>query len=232
MRHYYRPTAALALALAMFLAACSSSVSSTGNGSSSTSGGSSSATPTAVPTNTPASTNTPAPTNTPNKPTSFPVIDMAFCQRILTLAEVNQIENPVTPATSVEVGGYVPGEGGSCNFLWGPTKVDLFLIFQAYHSGSLDTIAKQAVSQQINGTQLTVTTDQPVSGVGDQALFLAGTASGNGITARGDIFYCVSGSVGFGLEAIDVYGGALKATSDAAVESEFQQLALLVVSRL
>ncbi len=213
---------AIALAVCMLLAACTSGGATSGN-TTNGKGGSTNGAPTA--------------TSQP-KPTTLPVIDLAFCQKALSIAQANQILSPVNPANTI-----VPtntSTGGSCNYDYATDRIDVFLFFEPYTGGSLTTIATDAANKSLPGA--TLTTDQSVSGLGDQALFLAGhgttTQDGVTITAKESVLYVVDGGVGFTVNN-DTYNSpftgtidSLGSSSDATIESEFEQIAQMVMAAL
>lgn len=153
---------------------------------------------------------------------------LAECQKLLSIAESNQILSPPNATTTI-----VPdngGDGGSCNYEYATHKITLFLIFQPYTGVPLSSLITEAESKNFAGA--TITTNQQVNGVGDQAWFLAGSISEGGFTARGDILYVVYGGVLFTVNYESQFGSALGSSVDATVESEFVHIATLVVSRL
>jgi hypothetical protein len=125
---------------------------------------------------------TPSPTATaaPTKPTSVPTITIALCEQMLSISQANQILNPPNPANTIVVDS--TSEGGSCNYEYAQFKIDVYLLFLPYKGGSSSDLAAAATSQSLPGVQ--ITTNQPVSGIGDQALFIAGNAASNGLTAQ------------------------------------------------
>ncbi|HUY77508.1 MAG TPA: hypothetical protein VMV29_12115 [Ktedonobacterales bacterium] len=208
------------LTCTLLLAACSSGGTTTG---SNTGGGSTNSTPTAT---------------AKSKPTSLPAITLAFCQSALTIAQANQILNPVNPVNNI-----IPdngGSGGSCSYEYAPVRVDVTLFFEQYTGGSLTTIANDALTANLKGGA--VTADQSVSGLGDQALFLAGNGSSNyngvPLTGKGDILYVVDGGVAFDVNNVTYSNpsigtiDSLGSVSDATIESEFEQIARGVMAAL
>ena len=204
------------LACTLLLAACSSG----GTTSGSTTNGS---------TNTPTVAATAKP-----KPSAVPQITLAFCQGAASIAQVNQILNPVNPANTI-----VPdngGTGGSCNYEYAATRIDVFVLFEPYTGGSLSTLATEAATADLKGG--TITSNQPVSGLGDQSLFLSGTGSdssnGVSITGKGYELYVVYGGVAFGVGNITYNGtiNSLGSVSDATILSEFEQIAQLFLAAL
>jgi hypothetical protein len=177
---------------------------------------------------------TPAPTGptaTPKpKPSVVPLTDLAFCQHILALTEVNQFMSPPTPADTI-----VPNNtanGGSCNYTIssrpGFSKFVLAVILQPWKGTT--PVSQQdletAVTQLAGMPGVTVTSDATVSGVGDQAAFLAVTTS-SPLLPKMDIFYVLYGRIFFTCNSFNP-----GSSPDATQQSDLQQCAQLVVSRL
>jgi hypothetical protein len=135
---------------------------------------------------------TTAPTATPKpKPTGVPKITAALCQQLMTVAEANQTMKPASPATTIRVDSTT--QGGSCNYEYSRFHTVVSVLFLPYQSAaSLDTIATQSLAEFKNdqGAKVTKTT---VSGVGDQALYIAASDSSSGITLN---FYALDTTVG------------------------------------
>lgn len=191
---------------ALVVAACGSTGSG-GNGGSSGSGSSSAV-----------ATATPKP-----KPTAMPKITLAFCKRILTLAEANQIMHPATPATNIRMDSPTSG-GGSCNYEYASFRavvtVAFFTVVQP--STSLADLASKAAGQ--TGGKVTMT---PVSGVGDQAEYGVAATPINGQTFNYNAMDVIYGSLFFNCNL--AYLGTPR--SDAE-QGKLKQVCQLVVSRL
>jgi hypothetical protein len=224
MIHRIRLIVACALTCALFFAACSAGGSPGGSSTASTSGTSS----TGSSTSTTSTTTSPAPTATMSKPTSVPTMTLAECQSLLSIAEANQILSPGNTINSITPSN--TSGGGSCNYDYATDKIVMYLFFQPYTGIPLSTLVAAAESQNFKG--ISITTNQQVNGVGDQAWFLAGHGSKDGITGYGDILYVVDGAILFTVNYESLLGGALGSNADASVESEFVHIAQLVVSRL
>lgn len=144
---------ALVLCVMLAAAACSSN------------GGSTGGTPNAT------APSTSQPTVVKSKPTSVPAITLAFCQRIMSIAEANQIMKPPTPATTIRVDS--TSTGGSCNYEYASFRSVVTVTFLPYAGGPANvqaTLAGAAAQlSQVKGAQVTTT---PVTGVGDGALFV------------------------------------------------------------
>lgn len=178
---------------------------------------------------------TPSPTATaaPTKPTSVPTITLALCEQMLSISQANQILSPANPVNNIVADN--GGVGGSCNYEYAQFKIDLILYFEAYHGGQLSQLAQMAVNAAANGQlhNTTITANQQVTGIGDQAWFLAGTSTGSGLSGHADILYVVDGSVAFGVENLTFNGiGSLGSASDTTLESEFEQIAPMVINGL
>ncbi len=80
---------------------------------------------------------------------------------------------------------------------------------------------------------MTLTTNQQVSGVGDQAWFIAASVTATGITAHTYSLYVVDGTVAFAIVNFTANGvAALGSASDSTIESKFEQIAHMVISAL
>jgi hypothetical protein len=201
------------------LAACSVT-GSAGDTGGSTGGG----TPTAA-----AATATPKP-----KPSVVPLTDLAFCQRIMSLAEVNQIMSPPTPANTI-----VPNNtsnGGSCNYTVAsrPGLAGFVLAIVLYPWTGPTPVSQQDIESAVQQAEskagangITISTFTTVSGVGDQAAFLAASGSYQGVTYKVAVFYTLYGKIFF--TCTNFNPGS---SPDAAQQSALQQCAQLVVSRL
>lgn len=199
---------------ALALTACSANTAGkTSTGGTSTTGG---------------GTATAQPQPTKTKPTSLPTITVAYCQSLLSISESNQIMNPANPTTAIDVSG--GGTGGACSYDYAPFKANLFINFESWNGPT--PIPQQDIvtfltrlTHSPNGTVKTFT---QVSGVGDQAAFLAATAVGGSITYTIDAFYALYGKILFACD--NIFIGA--APSDATEQAKLQQCAETVVSRL
>jgi hypothetical protein len=181
-----------------------------------------------------APTPTAPPTATPRpKPTKVPTVTMAFCQQMLSVTQANQITHPPTAATSIRVQS--SSQGGACNYEYSPLHDTISILMGAYPGGPLSTLADQALHGTFaNGK---VTTEEPVSGLGDQAYYgaVTGSLSFSGITIsqKQQTLYVVDGSVVFLVSAGLVNGaGGIGDVSDAQALGEFKQVALLVLAQL
>ncbi|HEX8982650.1 MAG TPA: hypothetical protein VF792_07770 [Ktedonobacterales bacterium] len=203
------------LAGVLSLAACGAGTGGTSTGGAST-GGASSTAPTAMP---------------KPKPTTPPPITAAYCQSIMTVAQANQIMNPPVQATTINAQS--SPEVGVCRY--DPPQAQFaivkILIDEKAYTGPKPvpeaTIA-QLVSQLESSPGATITTTTPVSGVGDQAEFLAASVSESGMSFYVDAFYVIYGNVAF---MCDDFHMNTK-PDDATQQNELQQCAEQVVNRL
>jgi hypothetical protein len=181
------------------------------------------------------STATPSSPATPVKiePTSVPVASAAECGKLLSLSEANQATNPPSPATMIlplEVSG-----SAFCYYENALHQTTVAMIFKPYSGGTLTEGVQKALSSSLSQVKLTST--QPVSGVGDQALYvtITGTSPVNGVAipVKEHILFVVAGAVSFGIINV-IYNNVdpLGSASPATVLSDFEQIAHLVVSRL
>lgn len=169
-------------------------------------------------------TSTAAPTATSKaKPTALAKITPAFCHGILTLAEANQIMQPATPAANVRIESRKSG-GGSCNYEYAPYKAVVSVEF-------LSTIPASEQGQPLSGhipsNTPGIVINTPVSGVGDQAQYIATSRKINGQTVNADSLDVIYGAILFNCD--HPYNGTSKAAADQALLTNVCQL---VISRL
>lgn len=203
---------------ALSLAACSGGASTGTPSGGAPSGGASSAAPTAT-------------SKPKSKPTAPPPITAAYCQSIMTLAEANQIMNPPIPATTINAQSST--EVGVCRY--DPPQAQFsvvkILVDEKVYTGPKPVPAStimQYVSQLEGSTGATVSMTAPVSGVGDQAEFLAASVSESGTNFYVDAVYVIYGNVAFMCD--DFHMGAKP--DDTTQMHALQQCAEQVVSRL
>lgn len=173
---------------------------------------------------TPNASTTSQPTAVKSKPTSVPPITVAFCQRILTVAEANELMKPPTPATTIRVDSNPPG--GSCNYEYAQFRAVLSLILLPYTGGAGNEQAAldgaSAKLSQVKGAQITTT---PVSGVGDAAMFITATLTIASLKeASVDTIY--------GAILLSCANFKVGASSFATQQTELTQVCQKVVSRL
>lgn len=177
--------AALALTAALFvLSACASSKTSAKTGNTGNNSNSLTAT-----------TAQASPTKT--KPSEVPQITLAYCQSLVSIADVNNVMKPANPATTIVPDNARPG--GSCSYTYGSSGLDFTLFFQPYQTTmSLAQIAQQGLQQAAskNGLPPGITaTITPLSGIGDQAIYASFTGTFDGVSGFYDSVYTTLGSV-------------------------------------
>ncbi len=210
----YRVALGAMLVSVLALAACSGG----GGGGSSTGGGSTATTsgPTATP---------PGPTPT----IALQQITVAYCQKILPLATANQIIPSSTPATSITQGNPNNALSGACNYVVSPSKFLVIVWFIPWNGP--DPIPQSAISAELSkaaGSNLTITTLNMVSGIGDQAAYLeaTGTDPSTGYSGSVHIFYVLEKSFIFDCVTYSFLSPAL------ATQSQLQQCAQTVDQNL
>jgi hypothetical protein len=214
MKSYHKLTVlVIGLCAALLVATCAGSSSGSGN----TSGNSTSSTipPTAKP-----------------KPTALPQMTMAFCQSILTVDEANQIMKSSHTATAIRIDA-PPNGGGSCNYEYASFKPIVSIVFVSVIPDGVtlnaDAIAAQAKASASQVKGATITT-QPISGVGDAAVFAAGSATLAGQPYKFDALDIAYGRVFFDVN-VPLLGADAGSASDSALLANFTQVAQLVISR-
>ena len=161
------------------LAACAGG-STSGNGGPTATGGA----PTAT---------TPPPKGLP----SHPNITVAYCQQLLSLNKANQIIPSSSPATTITQGNPNDAESGACNYVISQAQVLLIIYFIPY-SGP-QPITQQDVASllsQAAGTNITITTANPVSGTGLSAEYVevTGHDPNTGFSTSAHVLYVLEGS--------------------------------------
>jgi hypothetical protein len=166
---------------------------------------------------------------------TLPPITLAFCQQLLSLAEANQIMSPSAPATLIQVFPFHTVSAGLtsdglCDYLSSPSPAGLVVqIRLGTYSGPTpisDDQVKEYFSKGLNPPGKADISVTPVSGVGDQAGIVVGSYTINGSTSYGAAFWVLYGSIVF--DCGNVYSSSPTATQ----QSELQQCAQLIVSRL
>ncbi len=213
-----RLVSVLTLILMFFVAACANSA---------TTGGS---TASGSPTASTSKTATPTIAPTVTKPSAVPVTTVPLCESWVSIAEANQILSPPAPIASVD-----PGNStgiSSCQYLDASSKVPFLVNFESFPPGTqLSTFAAEAAAKALNG--VTITVNEAVSGVGDQAWYIVGTAASGTLTAHGNVLYVADGSIVIIIENLDFNNSApLGSTDDTTVLNEFTQIANLIISRI
>jgi len=201
----YRKLAVLVVGLcaALLLAACGGSSSGSGN------------------TGTPAATSAATATAKP-KPTSVPHLDLAYCQQLMSLDEMNNMFKPPAPAAAI-----VPTNGdtgGACNYEVAKANIPLIIYFLEWKGP--DPIPQSDIDAELAnglGTEITITLATPVSGIGHQAEYVEATGDGGSV----HIFYVLEGPFIF-----DCVTYGFLAAGFLGTQSQLQQCATQVDSRL
>jgi hypothetical protein len=201
----YRKLSALVVGLcaALLVTACGGSTSGSGN--------------TGAPTATSAATATTKP-----KPTSVPHLDLAYCQQLMSLSEMNKMFTPPAPATTI-----IPTNGdtgGACNYEVAKANIPLIIYFLAWTGP--DPIPQSDIDAELAkaiGSKITVTVATPVTGIGHQAEYVEATGAGGSV----HIFYVLEGPFIF-----DCVTYGFLAAGFLGTQSQLQQCATQVDSRL
>jgi hypothetical protein len=172
-------------------------------------------------------TATTLPTATPKpKPTSVPTTSLAYCQGLLSLTEVNSIMKPAAPATNIIFENDTSNHLSACSWAQGQVIAVFAVFFLPLPAG---TSLKSAAQQQLAKVHVPVggsigTT--PVSGVGDQALYLsANIPTPAGMNYVADLVVADGGIL---LGCAQTGTGSVP----AATQSELTQACKVVISRL
>jgi hypothetical protein len=161
------------------------------------------------------------------KPTGVPTLTLATCQGYMSLSEANSIILPPTPATTI-----VPTNGdtgGACNYEYGEHKLDLVIFFIAY-SGPVpipESYLQEEVNRLAGEPGVTIDSSTLVSGIGDEAAYLAVHASQDGLTGDLHIFYILDGGLLF-----DCFTESINGVGPQGTQAQLQQCAEQVLSRL
>ena len=179
---------------------------------------------------------TPAPTAQPTakakpKPISPPQVTQQFCQSIMSVADANQIMNPPTPITTVTAQS--DSELGVCHYTSPQVQLDIvkILVEEKPYTGPNpvpEATIVQLMTQLANEPGVTITMKQPVTGVGDQAEFLAANVSNAQLTLYADALYVIYGQVAFMCDDFHLN----TRPDDASQKSGLQQCAQRVVNVL
>ncbi len=210
MSRTYRGLAGFLLIGLLALAACSNASAGAGAGGNGNGTG----------TQSPTATATPKPT-----PAGVPAITLTYCQGLMTVAEANQFMQPQSPANTIRVDSSTAG--GSCNYEYTKFHSVVSVLFLPFHQGaSLDAIATQSLAQDQSqpGTQITKVS---VSGVGDQALYIAASIATGGPT---EYFYALDTTVG-GLY-ISCFNSSVGVPPTNNLQPALTQVCKQVISRL
>jgi hypothetical protein len=151
---------------------------------------------------------------------------MAYCQGLLSLTEVNSIMQPPAAATTILFENDTSGGLNACSWTPGQSIAVLAVFFAPFPAGTSLTAAAQQQLAKVHvpaGGGLNTT---PVSGVGDQALYVSATIP----TPSGPNY----------IAALDVADGAVligctqtgSGSVPAAAQGELTQACKVVVGRL
>ena len=168
----YRKLAVLVVGLCatLLVTACGGSSSGSGN------------------TGTPAATSAATATTKP-KPTSVPHLDLAYCQQLMSLDEMNNMFKPPAPAATI-----VPTNGdtgGACNYEVAKANIPLIIYFLEWKGP--DPIPQSDIDTELAtsiGSEITITVATPVTGIGHQAEYVEATGAGGSV----HIFYVLEGT--------------------------------------
>jgi len=180
--------------------------------------------PAASATTAPMTTATPKPKP---KPTGAPAITMVECQTLMTLAEANQIISPPSPATTLQA--VSSDTVGVCNYLTA-SKVLVLKILTETYTGPVpipQTTLEGMLAQLVQSPNLTINSATTVSGVGDQAVYLAVSFAGTGSSVDAHVFYTIYGKVIVGCVTYRLNG-----VGQSGTQGQLQQCAEQVISRL
>jgi hypothetical protein len=206
------PLAALLCATLIVLSACASSGSTTTNTGNN---------------GTPSATATTAPTATTKpKPTSVPAVTVAYCQGLVSLADANNFMKPAAPATAITALNVAPV--ASCNYASAsaPSRYVLVVIFLPFPQGtSVSAITQQLLTRAAQAEAHWSITTTPVSGIGDQAMYVSATASLNGFTGYWVGLATTVGQIAIGCETYGI-------GSAPPLQPALTQVCTQVVSRL
>lgn len=161
------------------------------------------------------------------KPTGVPRFTVKLCSQLMSLDEANTMIQPKTPATTI-----IPTNGdtgGACNYEASKTNIPLIIYFFDW-TGPNPPIPQSdidALLSEAAGTNITINTAVPVTGIGDQAEYVEATGSYQGFTANAHVFYVIYGRVFFDCITYSPISGGTMASQD-----QLQQCAAQVVSRL
>ncbi len=156
------------------------------------------------------------------KPTSVPHLDLAYCQQLMSLSEMNSMfKPPAAAATIVPTNG---DSGGACNYEVSKGNIPLIIYFLEWKGP--DPIPQSDIDAELAsglGTELTITVATPVTGIGHQAEYVEATGDGGSV----HIFYVLEGPFIF-----DCVTYGFLAAGFLGTQSQLQQCATQVDSRL
>ena len=156
------------------------------------------------------------------KPTAVPRLDLAYCQQLMSLNEMNSLFKPPAPATTI-----VPTNGdtgGACNYEVAKANIPLIIFFLEWKGP--DPIPQSDIDAELTkaiGTEITITVATPVTGIGHQAEYVEATGAGGSV----HVFYVLEGPFIFDCVTYGFLAAGFLGTQD-----QLQQCATQVDSRL
>jgi hypothetical protein len=156
------------------------------------------------------------------KPTNVPHLDLAYCQQLMSLDEMNTLFKPPAPATTI-----VPTNGdtgGACNYEVAKANIPLIIYFLEWKGP--DPIPQSDIDAELAkaiGTEITITVATPVTGIGHQAEYVEATGAGGSV----HVFYVLEGPFIFDCVTYGFLAAGFLGTQD-----QLQQCATQVDSRL
>jgi hypothetical protein len=166
---------------------------------------------------------------TPSPLSSHPNITVAYCQHLLSLSAANQLIPAASPAKTITQGNPNDAESGACNYVISPTQILLIIYFIPYNGPQQVTQQDiAALLSQASGTNVTITTATPVSGIGLAAEYVEATGHdpNTGDSTSAHVFYVLEGSYIFDCVTYQVLSPIL------ATQSQLQQCVTQVDSVL
>ena len=171
----------------------------------------------------------PTATSGPKPLSAHPNITVAYCQQLLSLSAANQIIPSSSPATTITQGNPNDAESGACNYVISPSQILLIVYFIPYSGPQQVTQADIAsLLSQAAGTNVTIETANPVSGVGLTAEYVEATGHdpNSGASTSAHILYVLEGPYIFDCVTYQYLSPIL------ATQSQLQQCATAVDSAL
>jgi hypothetical protein len=159
------------------------------------------------------------------KTTSVLPITQALCRQILSIDEANAIMQPAAPATSIVAANIA--QEASCSYLASPGRYVLTILFAPFPPGtSVNAFVQDALAKAAQAQAHWTIAITPVSGVGDQAIYVSATAALNGLTYYWVGLVTTVGQIAIACDTIG-FGSAAP-----PLQAPLTQCAQVVVSRL
>lgn len=156
-------------------------------------------------------------------PTGLPQFTEATCQGWMSVDEANSIMQPPAPATTIVADQ--GDDGGSCNYEVSKSNIPLVIYFLAWTGPvPIPDSDIQAALSQAAGTDITINSATPVTGIAQQAEYLEVSGAGG---ATMHIFYVLEGPYIF-----DCFTYSPLSAGFLATQAQLQQCATQVDSRL